>query len=54
MTVTKLFANDKLIEITGIGYKPEGSFSADPQTFQKLLEIGVLANNAKLDDEEII
>lgn len=54
MTVTKLFVNDEIIELSGIGYKPEGSFSADPQTFQKLLEIGVLANNAKLDDEEII
>ncbi|MBI2667398.1 calcium-translocating P-type ATPase, SERCA-type [Candidatus Woesearchaeota archaeon] len=46
MTVTKIYANDKIIDVTGSGYDTEGKFSEDPKKFSLLLKIGVLCNNA--------
>ncbi len=48
MTVTNIYANREIINITGSGYDPEGKFSKDPKNFEMLLTIGSLNNDAKL------
>lgn len=56
MTVKKIFVSGKTIDVSGTGYAPEGNFSSngmplletDLQALKKLLEIGVLCNNAHL------
>ncbi len=53
MTVTRLFADDRLIEVSGSGYEPVGRFSiggkeANPAGIELLLRIGLLCNNARL------
>jgi len=61
MTVRKLYANRKLVEVTGVGYGSEGEFHLDgnPINPQKdehlnlLLKIGTLSNNARYDGQEI-
>lgn len=47
MTVKKLFFNDKEVDVSGVGYKPLGVFSSEPNRL--LLETGVLCNNAGLE-----
>ncbi|MBW2992250.1 calcium-translocating P-type ATPase, SERCA-type [Candidatus Woesearchaeota archaeon] len=59
MTVRKIFANNKVIEVTGAGYKTEGVFTidnkvTDPKEFDMLLKIGALCNDAKLTDNDVI
>ncbi len=63
MTVTKLWANDKMYSVTGSGYEPEGKFFHDgkpvsPREISRLLSIGVLCNNAEIngvrDRKEVI
>ncbi|AHB41006.1 hypothetical protein P148_SR1C00001G0199 [candidate division SR1 bacterium RAAC1_SR1_1] len=54
MTVTKLFVNNHIVDVTGTGYKIEGDFSHNPDDFMTLLEIGILCNNSKLEGEMII
>ncbi len=53
MTVTKLYVNNKIIDVTGSGYKIEGKFSEDPKKFSLLLKIGALCNNASINKEII-
>jgi|TARA_Y100000310_G_scaffold253216_1_gene260035 Ca2+-transporting ATPase len=53
MTVTKLYVNNKIIDITGSGYKTEGKFSENPKNFLLLLRIGVLCNNSSIDKKII-
>ncbi len=54
MTVRKLYVEDKLFEVTGVGYEPKGEFrlgddSVKPEgSLELLLRIGVLCNNASL------
>ena len=56
MTVRKIFANGKTFDVSGTGYTPEGNFTItgtspseiDQQSIKKILEIGVLCNNAYL------
>ncbi|MBI2176232.1 cation-translocating P-type ATPase [Candidatus Woesearchaeota archaeon] len=53
MTVTRIFADDTVISVSGSGYDPTGRFSAsgrelDPKDIELLLRIGFLCNNAKL------
>lgn len=56
MTVRKIFANNKTFDVSGTGYTPEGNFTItgmspseiDQQSIKKILEIGVLCNNAYL------
>ncbi|HLD86614.1 MAG TPA: HAD-IC family P-type ATPase, partial [Candidatus Nanoarchaeia archaeon] len=57
MTVTKLWCCEKIIDVSGAGYAPKGSFSVDGKSASiKDLElafcIGSLCNNAKLQEEE--
>jgi Ca2+-transporting ATPase len=52
MTVKKLYVNRKVVEIAGSGYDPVGEFSVDPKSFEMLLTIGALNNNAKLEKKD--
>ncbi len=57
MTVNKLWVWDEVVDVSGLGYKPEGEFSINGMPLQegqtasleKLLEIAALCNGAKLD-----
>lgn len=59
MTITHLWLNDELIEVTGGGYEPKGEFILGNKllSFQqkpyvkKMLEYGVLCNNSLLLEE---
>lgn len=59
MTVTHLWLGGRDIQVSGIGYEPKGdfhhgSYEVKPERIQnlkKLLEVGVLCNNAYLYDE---
>ncbi|MBW1744195.1 MAG: ATPase, partial [Deltaproteobacteria bacterium] len=50
----KIFANDKVIEVTGSGYNSTGGFSEDPTEFSLLLEIGAHCNDAKIEQKQCI
>lgn len=60
MTVRKIFANGKNIDISGTGYAPAGNFTfnnvplseTDKQMVTFVLGIGVLCNNAHLKKED--
>jgi Ca2+-transporting ATPase len=52
MTVKKIFVNGKDVDVSGSGYKPEGSFSTDKAQLDMILKIGALNNDAKLDREK--
>jgi Ca2+-transporting ATPase len=57
MTVKKLWVPDKIIEVSGVGYTPEGNFTTESGLLQKkeaekierLLEISALCNSAKIE-----
>lgn len=54
MTITHIYANDKIINVTGAGYEPKGEFRVgskviDPKELELLLRIGYLCNNARLE-----
>jgi Ca2+-transporting ATPase len=57
MTVTKLFVNNTIIDITGTGYGTSGKFlcsgeEIDPSPAELLLRIGVLNNDAALSEKD--
>lgn len=52
MTVKRLFVNNSVVQVSGAGYSPEGSFSKNPKNFLLLLTIGALNNDAKLRKEK--
>jgi len=60
MTVRKLYANGHIIEVTGEGYAPKGTFQIKGKTFDPLkdkhshmlLHIGALCNGANLYEEK--
>lgn len=59
MTVKKLFANGRIIDVSGEGYSIKGMFShnnkpIDKKSIKTLLEIGSLTNNAKIDGNEFL
>lgn len=59
MTVRKLLANGKVIEVTGVGYEPKGQFlfrkkNVSAEEFEFLLRIGMLNNDSELKDGGII
>ena len=57
MTVNKLWVFDFSVEVSGLGYKPEGDFTVNGQPLmadqakpvERLLEIAALCNGAKVD-----
>ncbi|MEK6854190.1 MAG: cation-translocating P-type ATPase, partial [Nanoarchaeota archaeon] len=57
MTVTKIFADDCVVTVSGSGYEPVGKFHVDgrefnPKNIELLLRIGLLCNNAKLSNTD--
>ena len=60
MTVRRIWAGGDVFEVTGEGYKPEGTIRTEagedlsemPEPLRRLLETGVLANNARLRRKE--
>ena len=57
MTVTKMFVNNTIIDITGTGYGTSGKFLSsgkeiDPSSAELLLRIGTLNNDAALSEKE--
>lgn len=59
MAVTHIWLDDSIIEISGMGYEPEGEFIAANRSIRaqahgplyKLLQLGVLCNNAHLEQQ---
>ena len=57
MTVNKLWVYDSVVDVSGLGYRPEGEFTVNgeplqeeqSQPIEKLLEIAALCNGAKVD-----
>jgi len=60
MTVRRLYVNNNIVEVSGVGYEPQGEFhqgntAINPQNDQHvslLLRIGTLCSNAQLDENE--
>ncbi|MBT4935628.1 calcium-translocating P-type ATPase, SERCA-type [Candidatus Woesearchaeota archaeon] len=58
MTVTKIWANNNVYDITGSGYEAEGTFLikkklANPEHLHALLTIGAQCNDSHFDDKEV-
>ena len=49
MTVKKVYVDNVVVEVSGSGYEPQGTFSNHPEDLDLLLKIGVLNNDAKLE-----
>ncbi|MFH1511236.1 MAG: cation-translocating P-type ATPase [Candidatus Woesearchaeota archaeon] len=59
MTVTGLYANSKVIEVTGSGYDTKGEFflgkrKVSPKEFELLLKIGCLNNDSEIQANDVI
>ena len=59
MTVRKIYANDKVISVSGRGYETTGNFyeadkKIDAKEISQLLKTGVFCNDAKLIDNSVI
>ena len=59
MTVTKIYANGKIVDVTGSGYGTKGEFLANnkkinPEEIELLLKIGALNNDASFDKDNVI
>lgn len=52
MTVRTIWVDRKWIEVTGVGYAPEGEFSKEAPDLDIALRIGALCNNANILQEE--
>ncbi|HIG96658.1 TPA: calcium-translocating P-type ATPase, SERCA-type [Candidatus Woesearchaeota archaeon] len=49
MTVRKVYVDNETIEVTGVGYNPQGTFSKKTADLPLLLQIGVLNNDARVN-----
>ena len=54
MTVTKLFVNGEIVDVSGRWYSTKWEFSTSIEWLRPLLSIGMLCNTAKLHNKEII
>ena len=54
MTVTKLFVNGEIVEVSGRWYSTKWEFSAPIEWLRPLLSIGMLCNTAKLHFNQVI
>ncbi|MEK6849744.1 MAG: calcium-translocating P-type ATPase, SERCA-type [Nanoarchaeota archaeon] len=54
MTVTKLFVDNQVVDVTGTGYQTTGRFSSQPKDLDLLLTIGAINNNATLKDSVVL
>ncbi|MFB3884075.1 MAG: cation-translocating P-type ATPase [Thermodesulfobacteriota bacterium] len=58
MTLRKIFTGGKQVEVTGVGYKPEGEFkggdiqAANHPSLRLLLQAGLLCSDAVLEEKE--
>jgi Ca2+-transporting ATPase len=59
MTVRRIYTDGKMIEVTGVGYAPEGEFRgsdvrkiAEDSSLHTLLRAGLLCNDASLEERE--
>ncbi|MBR9690799.1 cation-translocating P-type ATPase [Candidatus Woesearchaeota archaeon] len=58
MTVVKIFANNKFIRVSGVGYEPKGDFFDENKkiesikNYEALFKTAVLCNNAALSEPE--
>jgi Ca2+-transporting ATPase len=58
MTVRKIFTGGTMIEVTGTGYEPTGTFTGgdlpakNNKPLQQLLQAGLLCNDASLEEKE--
>ncbi len=52
MTVTKVYVDDEIIDVSGSGYESKGDFSSKPKDLGLLLQIGALNNNATLKEDK--
>lgn len=61
MTTQKIFVNNKMVKVTGVGYAPEGHFEADDsqidatndESLDRLLQIATLCNDARLRQHKL-
>ncbi len=59
MTVRQIYANNKSVEVTGAGYTTSGEFFVEgekinPKNVELLLKIGLLNNNAHVQNNQVI
>ena len=54
MTVTKLFVNGEIVDVSGRWYSTKWEFSAPIEWLRPLLSIGMLCNTAKLHNKQVI
>ena len=54
MTVTKLFVNGEIVDVSGRWYSTKWEFSAPIEGLRPLLSIGMLCNTAKLHNGQVI
>ncbi len=54
MVVTRIFDNDKIIEVIGSGYSFDGEIKGDNENINRLLEIGALCNDSSISGETLI
>ncbi len=59
MTVKRMFANGKIIEVTGVGYDPKGEFlfknkPVKTEEIERILVIGAVNNNSELREGKVI
>jgi Ca2+-transporting ATPase len=48
MTIKKIYANKRIVGVSGSGYSKDGTFTESPKNFELLLKIGALNNNAHI------
>ncbi|MEC9485029.1 MAG: calcium-translocating P-type ATPase, PMCA-type [Candidatus Izemoplasma sp.] len=54
MVVTRVFDNENMYEVTGNGYEFEGEINGESEALDKLIEIGGLCNDAKIEEDNLI
>ncbi len=54
MVVTRIFDNDKIIEVTGSGYELEGKIKGESEAIDHLTNIALLCNNASIEGKEVL
>ncbi|MFC1752403.1 calcium-translocating P-type ATPase, SERCA-type [Thermoproteota archaeon] len=52
MTVKKIFVDEEVIDVSGSGYEPKGTFSAHTKSLALLLRIGTLNNDSQLEEKD--
>ncbi len=54
MTVRSLYVNGQEVDVSGSGYEMVGEFTAKPNSLNRLLEVGVLCNDATIREGAVI